>query len=205
MDVRAGHSRCSDGDAELLLRMRHGDSAAFEILYEKFLALATAYAGVFGGRDVTVADVVQEAFTRLWDRRHKYRGEASARAYVFAYIRNVCLEEGRLRRKSRALSQCLVVSSLYRDVPSPGPESQAYSNEMNERLEEALARLSRTQQQAMRLYYTEGMSLREAAAFVGCTQKCFESRLYRGLAKLRCLLSHPGRCRQGRRTEHSIA
>lgn len=173
-----------------MFRIRHGDSAAFEELYEKYLPVATAYAAALGGRDASVTDIVQETFTRLWDRRREYRGEAGAGTYVFAYVRNICLAERRFRKRARALSQHSFPGSAHGDVASSIPEMAAYRNEMKELLEQMLAKLSNVQQQALQLYYGEGMSLHEAAASAGCTQKCFESRLYRGLADLRRLLLH---------------
>jgi len=189
--VKRAQDRYSNEDAELMSRIRQGDSAAFGILYGKYLPLATAYAAALGGRAVSVADVVQETFTRLWDRRQEYRGEAGARTYIFAYVRNICLEERRLRKRAQALSQHSPPSSLPCGAASSIPETAAYLNEMSELLEQALARLNSAQKQALQLYHVEGMSLYEAATSVGCTQKCFESRLSRGLAKLRCFLLHP--------------
>jgi RNA polymerase sigma factor (sigma-70 family) len=195
-EVKHRHARCADEDAEFMSRIRQGDAGAFSVLYEKYLPLAMAYAVALGSRDVSVADIVQETFTRLWDRRQEYRGEAGARTYIFAYIRNICLEEKRLRKRAQALSQHVSPGSLSCGVASSTPETAAYLSEMNILLEQALARLSNAQKQALQLYHVEGMSLHEAATSVGCTQKCFESRLSRGLAKLRRLLLHPDRYRK---------
>lgn len=174
-----------------MLRIRRGDSAAFAVLYEKYLPLITAYTTALGGHEVSVADVVQETFTRLWDCRQKYRGDAGVRTYIFAYVRNICLEQRRLRKRARASSEHLSPGPLPDGRAASIPETAAYLSEMNELIQRALVRLTDAQRQALRLYHVEGMSLYEAAASVGCTQKCFESRLYRGLARLRCLLLHP--------------
>ncbi|MBL7186625.1 MAG: RNA polymerase sigma factor [Phycisphaerae bacterium] len=174
-----------------MLRIHQGDSTAFEVLYRKYLPLTATYAAALGGRDASVADIVQETFARLWARRQEYRGEASIRTYIHAYVRNICLEEKRLQAKTRVLLQRLSLGSLHRSVASSIPETAVHLKEMNERLEQVMARLSNEQKQALQLYYVQDLSLREAAISIGCTQKCFESRLYRGLARLRCLLLHP--------------
>lgn len=181
-----------------MLRIRQGDGAAFEVLYRKYLSSVTAFATALGGREVSVADVVQETFARLWDRRQEYRGEASVRTYIFAYVRNICLEERRHRRRTQVLSQHLSLDSSCGGVASLTPETATYLREMNEVLEQALAKLDDAQEQALRLYHIEGMSLHEAATSAGCTQKCFESRLSRGRARLRYLLLHSDRHRRGR-------
>ncbi|MCX5643818.1 MAG: RNA polymerase sigma factor [Phycisphaerae bacterium] len=174
-----------------MLRIRQGDTDAFEVLYAKYLPLVTAYAVALGGHEVSVADVVQETFTRLWDRRQEYRGEAGVKTYIFAFVRNICLEERRHWKKIQALFQYPSPGPLRSGVASSTPEGAACLREMNELLEQTLTKLSNAQKQALQLYHVEGMSLHEAATSVGCTQKCFESRLSRGLAKLRCFLLHP--------------
>ncbi len=189
-DVKHTRGGYSDEDTELMLRLRQGDSAAFGVLYARYLLPATAYAASLGGHGVSVADVVQEAFTRLWDRRREYRGEAGVRTYIFAYVRNICLEERRLRQKARVLSQYLSSACSPGGATSSLPEAAACRKERKEFLEQALAKLSKAQKQALQLYYIEGMSLREAAVSAGCTQKCLESRLSRGLAELRRLFPH---------------
>jgi RNA polymerase sigma-70 factor (ECF subfamily) len=192
-DVKHGRIKCLDEDAELIFRIHHGDSAAFRVLYGKHLSLAMAYASALGGRNVSVADIVQEAFTRLWHRRQEYRGESSVRTYILAYVHRICLEERRHRMRAQTLFHRLSMDALPCSTASSIPEMSACLNEMNALLEQALTKLSYSQRQALQLYYVEDMSLHEAAISIGCTQKCFESRLYRGLAKLRCLLSPPDR------------
>jgi len=179
-----------------MLRARDGDSAAFARLYERYLPLATAYAASFGGRVTSAEDIAQEVFMRLWDRRRDYRGQAKVKTYIFAYIHNVCLEEGRLRTKHKTLSDLLGQSSRRTTVVPLAPEEQATCTETNERLGRALSRLSETQRQALRLRYIEGMSVQDAARSAGCTLKCFESRLSRGREELRCLFHIPDE-RQG--------
>lgn len=130
--------------------VRDGDSAAFERLYEKYLPLATAYAASLGGRGNSAEDIAQEVFLRLWDRRRDYRGQAKVKTYIFAYIRNVCLEDGRLCMKHKTLSGPLGRSSRRTTVVPLTPGEQAICTETNERLGRALSRLCETQRQALR-------------------------------------------------------
>jgi len=190
-DVKCKCGRNSDEDAGLMLRIHQGDSTAFEVLYRKYLPLTATYAAALGVSDESVADIVQETFARLWARRQEYRGEAGVRTYIHAYVRNICLEKKRLQIKRQVLLQRLSPGSLHWSVASSSSETAVHLKEMNEYLEQAMARLSNEQKQAIKLYYGEDLSLCEAAISMGCTQKCFESRLYRGLARLRCLLYPP--------------
>ena len=93
--------------------------------------------------------------------------------------REIETRQGRLRelaRLSNALSQ---------------PESEARQAELIEAVSDAKALLTAEQKQALQLYYTQGMSLREAAKRSNCSVDAFEGRLYRALEQLRQLKS-PG-------------
>jgi RNA polymerase sigma-70 factor, ECF subfamily len=178
-NMRIDVKSCSDGDAEedteLMLRACNDDSTAFGKLYRKYLPLATAYAAALGSHDASVGDIVQEAFMRLWDRRREYRGQAKVKTYIFAYVRNISLEERRHLVRQQALSRRLSQGPPHHAVVSVAPELVASVTEVNELVQEALAQLTDTQRQAVRLYHVEGMPLQQAAKSAGCTQKCFDT------------------------------
>lgn len=181
-----------DGTADeataLMLRARDGDSLAFARLYERYLPLVTAHVVTSCGPGGLADDIAQEVFMRLWARRREYRGQARFITYLFAYVHNVCLEARRLCARQEALPQFLRERCSNGAMTSDGPEMTVSRMEVRELVEFALRQLPDSQRQALRLYYTEGLSLCEAAKSARCTQKSFESRLSRGRARLRCLL-----------------
>jgi RNA polymerase sigma-70 factor (ECF subfamily) len=177
-----------DEDTNLMSRARDGDSSTFAQLYRKHLSLVLAYLQTLHDRVDAPDDIAQEVFMRLWAQRYQYKGQATFKTYLFAYVHKVCLEERRLHARRRALASHSVQGSAHVARPSEAPEVAVSRTETNESLHRALMRLTAEQREALRLFHLEGMSLQEAAARAGCTQECLESRLARGRDRLRRLL-----------------
>jgi RNA polymerase sigma factor (sigma-70 family) len=88
------------GDADLVLRTRSGDRAAFAELWRRHYR-----SGVTVARSVTSSldadDLVQESYTRIYDSIVSGGGPTgSFRAYLFTSIRNTAATWGRARRET---------------------------------------------------------------------------------------------------------
>jgi hypothetical protein len=88
------------GDADLVLRTRSGDRAAFGELWRRHYR-----SGVTVARSVTSSldadDLVQEAYTRIYDSIVSGGGPTgSFRAYLFTSIRNTAATWGHARRET---------------------------------------------------------------------------------------------------------
>ncbi|MGX5771303.1 sigma-70 family RNA polymerase sigma factor [Microbacterium trichothecenolyticum] len=90
----------TDADADLVLRTRTGDTAAFAELWRRHYR-----AGVTVARNMTSSldadDLVQEAYTRIYHSIvHGGGPTGSFRAYLFTSIRNTAAAWGRARRET---------------------------------------------------------------------------------------------------------
>ncbi len=173
-----------DNDTELMLRVGKGDALAFVTLYQKYLPQVARYlTGVDSGA-TSAEDVAHEVFLRLWARRTEFRGRSEFGTYFWAHVRRVLLEGWRLRAKEQTLASRLL-RNCWRKDDSDTPEASACYAETSLLLQQAILRLTADEAEALRLYYDERMLVREAAAFIGCTRTCLESRLLRARRKLR--------------------
>ncbi len=86
-------------DADLVLRTRSGDAAAFGELWRRhYRSGITVARSVTGSFDAD--DLVQEAYTRIYQSILQGRGPTTAfRAYLFTSIRNTAADWGRARRE----------------------------------------------------------------------------------------------------------
>src|SRR6478609_3573719 len=87
-------------DADLILRTRSGDTAAFGELWRRHHR-----SGLSVARSITSSidpdDLVQESYTRIYQAIVKGGGpNGSFRAYLFTSIRNTAAAWGRSRRES---------------------------------------------------------------------------------------------------------
>ena len=88
-----------DPDAALMLRVKQGDTAAFEQLVDKYKqpVMNVVYRML---RDATEAeDVAQNVFVQVYKSASRYEVSSKFSTWLFTIARNLCLNE--LRRRSR--------------------------------------------------------------------------------------------------------
>lgn len=120
-------------------------------------------------------DVVQDALTRAWIKRHHYdpsRGSPSAWLLAIAADQAA---KARRRVGGRALLR-------------PAEQQQSMDIAPRVDLERAIARLSRRQRLAIECVYFVGLSISDTAAVMGCAEGTVKSTLADARARLRSLL-----------------
>lgn len=175
-------------DAELI-RASRTDAGAFRALYDKYGE--RVYAFQLGRtRDADAAhDLTAETFAQAWLSRARFRDEAggSAGPWLFGIARHVLSSSARRGRLERAACARLgVLERLDREPASTQPDASWLDG-----LEEALAELPESQQDALRLRFEKDLAYDELASALDTTAGAARVRVHRGLATLRTLLIDP--------------
>jgi RNA polymerase sigma-70 factor, ECF subfamily len=183
-------TRASDSvptpSADLESRIRAGDVRAFEELfrghYESLCRFAHGYL-----RDTSlVEDLVQDLFAHLWADRARLELRGSARAYLFAAVRNRALNvrKRQLVEHDWARDEALAdVRELHR---APAHADHALdAREARSQLRSAIESLPERCRLVMQLRWQEQMSHAEIAVVMGISLKGVEAQLARGLQALR--------------------
>ena len=80
-------------DEDLMQLMRRGDTAAFEVVYERHATAAFSLAYRMTGTRNVAEDVVQEAFLSLWRSGARYdRARGSVRTWVLGIVHNRAID-----------------------------------------------------------------------------------------------------------------
>jgi RNA polymerase sigma-70 factor, ECF subfamily len=184
-----------DPDSQLMLRVKRGDTAAFEALVEKYKQpVINLVARTL--RDTTEAeDVAQNVFLQVYKSADRYRATAKFSTWLFTIARNLCLNE--IRRRIRHPADSL-------DEPSPGSEEHrevdlldrdahqagvaAVRDELFAKVDEAIDSLPETQRTALLLCREEELSYEEIAEVVGCTLSATKSLIHRARETLKARL-----------------
>lgn len=130
------------------------------------------------GNENNPEDLMQEAFTRLWDNCKKVTPE-KARSFLFTVANNQMLNE--LAKKKTVLTY------QKEDQVTRTNESPHYLLEETEymnRLQKAIEELTEEQRVAFLLNRIEGKKHREIADMLGISQKAVEKRIYKALESL---------------------
>lgn len=130
------------------------------------------------------ADLVQEAFLRLWKNCGKVL-PAKASAWLFRVAENLFFKQ--VERVKVARKYEWRHEGLTSNVPSP--QHQLEEAEFQRQLEATLAKLPDGAREVFLLNRVDGLKYREIAELLSISQKAVEKRMHRALKTLREL--HP--------------
>jgi RNA polymerase sigma-70 factor, ECF subfamily len=182
----------SDPDAALMLRVKQGDRDAFEELVEKYKqpVMNLVYRTL---PDATEAeDLAQHVFLQVYKSAHRYEISAKFSTWIFTIARNLCLNE--IRRRSRHPADSLDQhfgeeedhgERQIHDVKGFGPPEAVLQQELQQKVDEALADLPENQRTALELCRQEDVSYEEIAKILGCSLSATKSIIHRAREVLR--------------------
>jgi RNA polymerase sigma-70 factor, ECF subfamily len=148
-------------------------------------AIALAYRTL--GRWELAEDVSQDAFLRVYHAAPRYKPEAKFSTWFYRIVVNLCLDEKRREKKTRAGTDTIfdqVMSSS-----ASNPEIIERNQETKQAVWKALGRLNERERMAVVLHRFEGFSHLQIAELTQWSPSAVESLIVRGYQKLRKLLS----------------
>lgn len=174
------------GQEELVRRLRAGDERAFEELVTCYRERVYRVAWRVVRDDDAAEDVAQEAFIRVFRHIHRFEERSSLYTWIYRITVNIALN--RLRRDR--FRQMVPLGDLpWEDKrPSADPSQVALSNELAERVDKAVRTLPDKQRAVFTLRFFEGLSHKEIAEVVGCSEGTSKANYFHAVRKLRKLL-----------------
>jgi len=185
----------SASDDHLLIeRSQKGDRTAFDDLIRKHERRAYQYAFRLTSNPEEAADVVADAFVRVFSALQNFKGQSAFSTWLYRILTN-CFLDMRKKERSRAamsLEAALMTEEgeLERQVEDPGatPLDEAERQERANRVESAVGQLPEYQRAMIVMYHAEGLSHEEIAEALDLPIGTVKSRLNRARLSLRELL-----------------
>lgn len=171
----------TDAESALVERLRQGDAAAFDALFEAYRPRVFRFLLHLSGDRGRAEDLTQDTFVKLarWARRLSPNTRVAA--WLFTVARNLYVSDARLRAESRWDE----LGDHAEPVdPLPTPFERVAAQQMAERLAKALAVLPATYRAVVLLVAVEGFAIVEAAEILGVRPEAARQRLSRGRAML---------------------
>jgi RNA polymerase sigma-70 factor (ECF subfamily) len=172
---------------ELVSRIRSGDIAAFETLYEQSAPglLGFAYAQL-RSRELA-EEFVQELFLNLWRHRQKWVLTRSLTAYLFGALRNRIASYRRTTAALHELRQTTDDAALVlHEIPGlERTDDRVREDDLLRALDRAVAALPPRCRETFLLVRQQRLSYAETAAIMGISVKAVEMNMVRAFAALR--------------------
>lgn len=176
----------SDGD--LIVRIGHGDRAAFEELYRRFARPVLGMAVRLLGDHGRAEDATQETFAAVWRSAASYRPErGSGASWLFAVARHAIIDRARQRLEPA------VEAPAEEAAREAGPAEAAERAWLSFEVHAALERLPERERVVLELAYWSGLSQSEVASYLDVPIGTVKTRTRAGLARLATILDGEAR------------
>jgi len=171
MDLSLGNkpkpSSLSDQEQHWLARCKDGDQSAFQHLLRPHLTGLLSLARRYCRDPHWAEDLVQETLVRAFKGLPGFRGESALRTWLYRILVRLACEPQRWQRAMPAES----IGEM--DVPDTYDgnlaEQDAIARELQDRLDEAMERLTDRQRTALHLRAVEGMDYKGISAVLACS------------------------------------
>lgn len=171
-------------DEELIRRSAGGDQEAFETLVTRHELALFRFASRACGSRRDGEDALQDGLLAAWRGAGTFRGEASARTWLYQVVVHACRRRQRRRSGEPAQAEGLEAAEA---MPADGrnPEERLADGELAAALERSLAGMPEEAREVLLLRDVEGLSGEETAAALGLGVAAMKSRLHRARLELK--------------------
>jgi RNA polymerase sigma-70 factor (ECF subfamily) len=198
-DARQAAAEKRAEEHALVRKAQEGDRLAFEDLVRRYDRDVLRLALNLVHRPEDARDIYQEAFLKVYRNLHRFRFECSFYTWLYRITTNVALDYLR-RRATHREDQAPVPQDgeggsgqdFFDRQPSAGsfsnPEKRLLGQQLGEKIQEAMKRLSPRERTVFEMKHYQGMRLRAIGDLLGTSEETVKNSLFRATRKLRASL-----------------
>ena len=184
-----------EDDETLVARTQKGGSTAFDVLIGRYRErlYATVYHMTANHEDAN--DLVQETFIKAFKSIDSFRGHSSFYTWVYRIAVNRTINFLKRRKNRNQYSLDDLESSIQTDpdllemMSHVTPRREVGLNELQEKLNEALQKLSESHRAVVTMHDIQGMTHADIAKVLKCSEGTVRSRLFYARQQMQGLLS----------------
>ena len=172
-----------ENEADVLARVRDGDTRAFESLYHAYAGRVYATCLRLSGDRERAEEITQDVFVRLWTKIGTFKGDSAFSSWLYRIAANLAID--RMRAKTR-IDQWETIDEDVSSRPDPRPRS---SPDLHVALERAIGKLPVGARTVFVLHDIEGYRHEEIGDMVGIAPGTSKAQLHRARRLLREILT----------------
>ena len=175
----------ADADWELVQRVQSGEIDAYDTLVLRYRERLYAVVYNLVGNREDAADLTQDSFIKAFQAIHRFAGDSSFFTWIYRIGINTALGHLRKNRLRRFFSidkidaddrpSAEVIAAL---TDERGADRDAFVSELQEKLNEAMQKLSIKHRTVVTLFEIDGLSHQEIAEIMDCSEGTVRSRLH---------------------------
>jgi len=175
----------ADADLEIVRRVQAGDVAAFDRLIEKYRERVYGIVYHMTSNREDAADLTQDSFIKAFQSIHRFGGQSSFFTWLYRIAVNSTLSHLRKARLrsffslERIDSEEPVAKEIVAALTDKtGVDRDTYVRELQEKLNDAMQKLSIKHRTVVTLFEIDGLSHQEIAEVMKCSVGTVRSRLH---------------------------
>ncbi len=180
-------------DEQLIAQVARGDTAAYEMLYDRYSSVVMGFALKITGDRSLAEEILQETFWRVWRKADLFQTQRGAfTSWFFGIARNLSIDI--LRRQRTEVQPADESDQMIEQTADPSldvPET-AWVRVKHQQMRAAIESLPTDQRYVIELAYFRGMTRQEIARATGEPLGTIHTRARLALQKLRDQLQMQG-------------
>jgi RNA polymerase sigma-70 factor (ECF subfamily) len=179
-------------DAEVMLELRSGNMAAFDVLLQKYRKPIVHFMFRMVHNQAVAEELAQEVFLRVYRSRETYRAEARFSTWLYRIATNLGVNHARDTRLERTASTVYLdeadsETGTMPDVAdsTPSAEAKMLQRERMNAIRQHVMSLPERQQTAVLMHKYEGMDYKQIGEVLKLSESATKSLLFRAYQTLR--------------------
>lgn len=185
MKQKGGCALEAEKELELVRRMKKGERAAFDELYEQYYDKLYRTACMITGNRADGEDVTQETFIKAYLNCGKLKKDGQFRYWLYQILNRTAWQIAKKHAKERPEERILELADT---STADSPAVKVLQDEQERVIAEAIRKLEYRQRTTVILYYYNGLGTKEIARVMACMEGTVKSRLFTARKNLRMLL-----------------
>jgi RNA polymerase sigma factor (sigma-70 family) len=184
-----------EDDEMLVARTQRGEKEAFDILIERYKERLYGTIYHMTGNHEDANDLVQEALIKAYKSLGSFKGQSSFYTWVYRIAVNRTINFLKRRKDRNHYSLDDIDSNIQTDpdfvelMSHVTPRREVGLNELQEKLNEALQKLSEMHRAVVIMHDVQGMTHADIAKAMKCSEGTVRSRLFYARQQLQAYLS----------------
>lgn len=182
-------------DQLLVERAQNGDTSAFDVLVMKYSGKLYGLIYHMTANREDSNDLLQDVFARAYRSLKRFRGQSAFYTWIYTIATNLTLNFLKKRGRRQTYSLDDIDQGIERDqefieaTSGSDPFREAGLNELQQKLNEAMLKLSEDHRAVVTMFDIQGLPHAEIAKIVKVSEGTVRSRLFYAHRQLQSLLS----------------
>ncbi|ERJ59054.1 RNA polymerase sigma factor [Sphingobacterium paucimobilis] len=184
------HSDSNSVDFELLQRLKAGDHAAFEDLYNQHSKKLYWKLQQMVKDPEEADELLQNLFVKVWEKREQIVVQQTFEGYLYRVAQHMAIDYFRKLERQNRMQEEVLRTGITIDEDT---EAQLFAKETQQLLDEAVANLPEQRRRTFILCKFEGKSHQEAAEIMNISPNTVHNHLVKAVYAVRQHLLKSGR------------